>query len=215
MLHSLAVGFCVYCKQQIDCVFYPPPGRMLRLQSVCPGLRVAWVQISSQRMAPCPPLPPAHTTKSPLTTIPTTTTCSSTPSAPPQTPPPSSLPRAARPATDRPAITVLPAPPTTATTTIPPCHADSPSPLRAAPMGAPYPGQSATLSCPRLRHCRRPTASLSCSARPLPPRHRCPPPQSQPPTSPAWEECPLWCLHRTRLDLWSNTSQHWQNSAVD
>lgn len=195
---------------------YPPAGRTHRLPSVCPGLRVAWVQISSPRMAPCPPSPPAHTTKSPpTTTTTTTTTCSSIPSAPPQTPPQSSPPRAAWPATDRPAITALPLPPTTATTTIPPCHADSLSPLRAAPMGAPYPDRSATLSCPRLRRCRRPTARLSCSSRPLPPRHRCPPLQSQPPTSPAWEGCPLWCLHRTRPDLWSNACQHWQNSAVD
>lgn len=181
---------------------------------MCPGLRVAWVQISL-RMARCPPSRPAHTTKSPPTTTTTTTTCSSTPSAPPQTQPPSSPPRAARPATDPPAITAPPPPPTTATTTIPPCHVDSPSPLRPAPMGAPYQDQSATPSCPRLRRCRRHTASLSCSSRPLPPHHRCPPPQSQPPTSPEWEECPSWCLHRIMLDLWSNVCQHWQNSADD
>lgn len=182
---------------------------MLRLPNVCPGLRVAWVQISSPRMAPCPPSPLAHTTKSPPTTTTTTTTCSSTPSDRPQTPPPSSPPRAAQPATDRPTTMEPPPPPTTATTTTPPCHAGSLSPLRPAPMGAPFPGQSAMPSCPRLRRCRRPTASLSCSFRPPPPRHRCPPPQSQLPTSPAWEGCPLWCLHRTRLDLWSNTCRCW------
>lgn len=155
----------------------PPAGRMLRLPSVCPGLRVAWVQISSPRMAPCHPSPPARTTKSPpTTTTTTTTTCSSTPSAHPQTLPPSSQPPAAWLATDRPAIREPLPPPTTATTTIPPCLADSPSPLRPAPTGAPYPDRSATPSCPRPRCCRRPTASLRCSSRPLPPRRHCPTP---------------------------------------
>lgn len=169
-----------------------------------PGLRVAWVLISSPRMAPCPPLPPAHTTKSPPTT-----TCSTTPSAHPQTPPPSSPLRAARPATDRPTTMEPPPRLTSATTTTPPCHVGSPSPLRPAQMGAPYPGQSATLSCPRFRRCHRHTASLTCSSRLLSPRHHCPPPQSQLLTSPAWEGCPLWCRHRTRPDLWSNACRCW------
>lgn len=196
-------------------VSFPPLGRTHRPPSVCPGLRVAWVLISSPRMAPCPLSPPAHITKICRTTTITTTTCSNTPSGPPQTLPLSSQPRAARPATDHPAITEPPPPPTTATTTTAPCHVDSPSPLDPAPMGAPYPDQSATPSCPRPRRSRRPTASLSCSFRRLPPPRRCPPPQSQPPTSPGWEGCPLWCLRRTRPDLWSNASQHWQNSAVE
>lgn len=198
-------------------MFCPPAGRTLRLPNVCPGQRVAWVQILSPRMAPCPPSPPAHTTKSPptTTTTTTTTTCSSIPSAPPRTQPPSSPPRGAQPVTGHPVITEPPPPPTTATTTTPPCHVDSRSPLRPAPTGAPYQDQSALLSCPRLRCCHRPTASLSRSSRPLPPRPRCPLPQSQPPTSPAWEGCPSWFLHRTRPGLWSNSSQHWQSSAAD
>ena len=191
----------------------PPPGRTLRLLSVCPGLRAAWAQISSPRMAPCRPSPPAPTTKSPPTTT-TTTTCSTTPSARPRTPPPSSLPLAAWPATGRHAITEPPPPPTSATTTTPPCHAGSPCPLRPTPTGAPPPDRSATPSCPRPRSCHWPSAILTCSSRPLPPLHRCPP-VWPPRTSPVWEGCPLWCQHRTRPDRWSNTSQRWLNSAAD
>lgn len=182
----------------------PPAGRTLRLPSVCPGLRAAWVLISSPRTAPCPPSPPAHNTER-LSNPTTTTTCSTTPSGPRQTPPPSSQPQAAWPATDRPATTEPPPRPTTATTTKPPCHMDSRSPLRPAPTGAPYPDQSASPSCRRPRCSPRPTVSLIFSFRAPPPLHRCPPLQSQPPTLPGWEGCPSWCLLRTRLDLWCNT----------
>lgn len=175
-------------------------GRTLRLPNVCPGLRVAWVLTLSPRMAPYPPLAPAHATK-----IPPTTTCSSTPSAHPQSPHPSSPPQAAPLSTGHPTTTGPPPPPTTATTTTAPCHVGSPSPVRPAPVGAQYLDQSAMPSCPRLRHSRRPTASLWCSCRLPLPHHRCPPPQLQPPISHAWEECPSWFLHRTRPALWSNS----------
>lgn len=177
-------------------------GRMLRLPSVCHGLRAAWVLTSSPRMAPCPPSPPAHTTKSPpITTTTTTTTCSSIHSALPQTLHPSSPPQAAMPAIDRPATKGPPLPPITATTTTPPCHVNSRCPPRPAAMAVPCPDPSATPSCLRHRRCRKRTTSLGCSSRPLPPRHHYPPPPSWPPTSPEWEECPLWFLHRTRPDL--------------
>lgn len=154
------------------------PGRTLRLLSAYPGLRAAWVPISSLRMAPCHQSALARTTKSPpfTTTTTTTTTSSSTPSAPPQTPPPSSPPLAAQLVTDRPAITEPPPPLTTATTTTSPCRVDSLFHLRPALTGAPCPGQSATPSCPRLRCRLRPTASFRCSSRLLLPLHRCPPP---------------------------------------
>lgn len=168
---------------------------MLRLQSVFPGLKVAWVQISFPRMVHCPPLPLVHTTKSLPTT--TTTTYSSTPSDHPPTLPLSSLPQAALQVTDRPTSTELRPPPITATTTTPPC----PYSLRPVPMVAPFPGQSALPSYPRRRHYLRPTTSLSFSTRLPPLHHHCPPPQSQLPTSPGWEGCPSWCLHRTRLGL--------------
>lgn len=179
---------------------------MLRLQSVSPGLKAVWVQISSPRTVHCPPSPLAHTTKSlPTTTTTTTTTCSSTPSARALIPHLSSLPQAALPVTNRPTTMELRPPPISATTTTPPC----PYSLRPAPMVAPFQGQSALPSYPRRRRCLRPTASLSFGTR-LPPLHRhCPPPQSQLPTSPGWEGCPSWCPHRTRPGLSSNTCPCW------
>lgn len=190
----------------------PPAGRTLRLPNVCPGPKAEWALISSRRTAPCPPSPPAPTTKSRITTT-TTSSCSSTPSGPLQTLPPSSPPRGAQLATGHPTTTTThttteppppPPPPTTTATTPAACLAGSPSPRGPAPAGALSPDQSATPSCPMLRCCHRPTANLR-----LPPRHRrCPPPQSPLPTSPAWEGCPSWCLHRTRPGLWCETKHN-------
>lgn len=181
---------------------------MLRLLSVCHGLRAAWALTSSPRTARCPPSPPAPTTKTPptSTTATTITTCSSTHSAPPQTLHPSSPPQAALLATGRPATRGPPPPPITATATTSPCHGNSRCCLRPAATAAPCRGPSATPSCPRPRRCRRHTASLSCSSRLLRHHHHCPPPPSWPPTSPAWEACLLWFLHRTKRGLWSNTN---------
>lgn len=179
-------------------VLFSPAGRTLRLPSECPGQRAVWVLMSSPRMAPCPPSPPVHSTKSPPTPI--TTSCSSTPSTPPQTPPPSSQLRAAPLGTGHPATMGRLLPPTTTTTTAAPCHMDSPSPRTPPPGGTPSPYRSVAASCPRPRPCLRPSAN-----RRVPPsHHRCPRPPSQLPTSAAWEGCPSWCLLRTRPGLWSN-----------
>lgn len=175
---------------------------MLRLRSECPGQRVGWALTSSLKTAHCPPLPPVHATKTTPTTL-TTTTCSSIPSILHQTPRPSSQPQEVQPATDRPAIRGPRLRLITATTTAAHYHTHSLSSPR-PPTEVPY--RSAMAICPRPRTCLRPTASCRASSSLLRPLHHCPPPPSQPPTSTAWEECPLWCLRKTKQVLWSKRS---------
>lgn len=168
-------------------------GRTLRLQSVYPGQRVAWALMLYPRMVLSPPSPPARTTEDTLATM---TAITSSLGIQHQTLPPSSLPRAAQVATDHLATRGPLLPPTTTTTTAPPCSVARPPPPSPSPTAALCLCRSATVSCPRPRCCSRPMATLR--RRLFPHHHHCPPPPSLPPTSAAWEGCPLWCLLKTK-----------------
>lgn len=146
---------------------------MLRPLNVSHGPRVAQARTSSPKMARCHPSALALYLKTHKTT--TTTSLSH---IPPLTQPPSS--QAAQ-ATD-PVPQASPAPRNTlclVTTPTPRCHT---IPQRSpAPTEAPYPGLK--LFCLRPQDMFLPRAEWA------------------PPTSPAWEACPLWFLHRIKPGL--------------